>query len=130
MRFTKNQQIEFLSMIREGMQRGAAADVLGLNRRQTRDYIAENRDFELAVLDAEVDATEHVREALYQAAVSGSVSAAKIWLEMHGGGSEVTVIPAGVPPSTKGRQNQAENPFDDVDNVTVMDPRRRRKTRE
>jgi hypothetical protein len=80
-------------------------------------------------MDAEVDATEHVREALYQAAVSGSVAAAKIWLELHGQGLPVSPA-APLPASTKGRQNQPEDPFSDVDNVTVMDPRRRRKPRD
>jgi hypothetical protein len=77
------QQAEFLEHMRAGMRRGAAAEVLGLTRREVLDFIADNDEFELAVLDAEGMATEHVEEALYQAAVSGSVPAAKLWLELR-----------------------------------------------
>ncbi len=80
---TGEQQIEFLEHMRNGMRRGAAAEVLGLSRRHVIEFISGNEEFEKDVLDAEEQATEHVEEALYQSAVTGSVSAAKLWLEMR-----------------------------------------------
>lgn len=78
----EQQRDDFLEHMRAGMRRGAAAELLGLTRMGVLDYIASNDDFRLAVEDAEGMATEHIEEALYQAAVSGSVPAAKIWLEL------------------------------------------------
>lgn len=49
------------------------------------DHIALHDDFEAKVIDAEAEATEHVEEALYQAAISGNVAAAKIWLDYKAG---------------------------------------------
>ena len=66
------------------MQRGAAAEALDLARQKVREYIATHPAFEAEVEGAELDATEHVQEALYQAAVNGSVSAARTWLELKG----------------------------------------------
>lgn len=79
---TTAQQEEFLEHMRAGMRRGAAAEVLGLTRMEVMTFIRENSGFEEQVLDAEGLATEHVEEALYQAAVSGSVPAAKLWLDL------------------------------------------------
>jgi hypothetical protein len=86
-RLTKQQQEAFLGHLRAGRQRGAAADlVFGRDdpaiRRKVRDFIDAHPDFEAAVLDAEVEATEHVRGALYRAALEGSVPAAVKWLEL------------------------------------------------
>jgi hypothetical protein len=82
--FAPAKQEEFLEKIREGVMRGAAATELALDRFEVRKYISEHPEFEARIEDAEVDATEHVKEALYGAAVSGSVPAAKAWLEMNG----------------------------------------------
>lgn len=122
---TPDQKEEFLEHIRAGMRRGAASDVLELDRRKMRDYIEENADFEAAVLDAEIDATEHVQEALYQAAVSGNVAAAKAWLEMQG----VIAVKTAGRPSTQ-QQPTIEgpsSPFADLDNVSPL-PRRRERS--
>ena len=77
----EEQQQEFLEHMRSGMRRGAAAEVMDLTRLEVQDYIRSDPDFERRVVDAEELATEHVEEALYQAAVSGSVPAAKLWLD-------------------------------------------------
>jgi len=81
---TEAQQVEFLEHLRNGMRRGAAAYAMGLTRMEVADFIAEdgNEDFEKAVLDAEGEAHEHVEEAIWQAAVSGSVAAARLWLSL------------------------------------------------
>lgn len=65
------------------MRRGAAAEAMGLSRREVLDEIAEDPELERDVLDAEGEATEHVEEAIYQAAVSGSVAAAKLWMDLR-----------------------------------------------
>jgi hypothetical protein len=81
--FTRAQQEEFLEMLRDGMRRGAAAAALKLERRFVLDFIAENEVFEAEVLDAEGEATEHIEEAIYHAAISGSVAAAKLWMDLR-----------------------------------------------
>jgi alpha-D-ribose 1-methylphosphonate 5-triphosphate synthase subunit PhnI len=82
--FTAEKRAEFLDYLQKGMMRGAAAFVLELTRSQVEGYIAEHPEFALEVRDAEETATEHVHEAVYQAAVSGNVAAAKLWLGMQG----------------------------------------------
>lgn len=81
---TPAQQAEFLEHLRNGMRRGAAAYAMGLTRIQVQDFIAADgsEEFEKAVLDAEGEAHEHVEEAIWQAAVSGSVAAARLWLSL------------------------------------------------
>lgn len=83
--FTKPLQEQYLDHLKNGMRRGAAAEVLGLPRKLVLDHIALHDDFEAKVIDAEAEATEHVEEALYQAAISGNVAAAKIWLDYKAG---------------------------------------------
>lgn len=68
--------------MRAGMRRGAAAEAMGFVRVQVIDYIRDHEGFEGEVLEAEAEATEHVEEALYQAAVSGNVGACKMWLDL------------------------------------------------
>jgi hypothetical protein len=80
---TEAQKIEFLEHMRNGMRRGAAAEVMGLTRREVIETIESDEELSKNVLDAEAMATEHVEEALYQSAVTGSVAAAKLWLELR-----------------------------------------------
>jgi hypothetical protein len=82
-KLTATQKSEFCGHMRAGMRRGAAAETMGYERGFLLDEIAEDPDFEADVLEAEGHATEHVEEALYQAAVSGSVAAAKLWLDLR-----------------------------------------------
>lgn len=128
--FTKPKREAYLQQIREGVRRGAAADLV-FNpgdsnpdlRRWVREYIEEHPDFERLVLDAEVEATEHVEEALYQAAVSGTVTAAKIWLEMMRGPRKTQSSPASA--SVPVQAAEPEYGEDDLYNVTPLPPRRR-----
>lgn len=82
-RFSKAKRQKFLEHMRSGLRRGAAAEELGLTRREVLEYIESHDDFEKDVLDAEGEATEHVEEALYQAAISGHVGACRVWLELR-----------------------------------------------
>lgn len=112
----------FLEHIRNGMQRGAAAEALGLSRRRVREWIATHLDFLAAVEDAETDAIEHVQEALYQAAINGSVSAARTWLEIKGAVSSERQTGPVSPPAPRGG-----DPFSDLDNVSPLDVARRKR---
>jgi len=72
---------ELLEHVRNGMRPGAAAEVMGFPRSALYELLADDPDYAEMVEKAEREATEHVEEALYQAAVSGNVTAARIWLE-------------------------------------------------
>jgi hypothetical protein len=54
-----------------------------LTRLQVADYIEADDEFRHRVEDAESEAAEHVEEAIFQAAVSGSVAAARLWMNMR-----------------------------------------------
>ena len=82
-KFTKAQREEYLDHLRRGMRPGAAAEHMGFERKAILDLIEEDEDLGAAVKDAEREATEHVEEALYQAAVSGNITAARIWLDLR-----------------------------------------------
>lgn len=71
----------FLQNVRDGMRRGSAGEALDLTRTHVFGYIASQPMFEMRVIDAEGEATEHIEEALWQAGASGNVTAARIWLE-------------------------------------------------
>lgn len=131
------EKAEFLQNLREGMQRGAATDAVfhaddPKRRRQMRDYILETPEFEKACQDAEVEATEHVFEAMYQAAVSGNVAAAKAWIELRGLGGvknqpmALPEAPDAVRPPSNAPEPVDGDAFGDLSNVEALDPRRRR----
>jgi len=82
--FDVDARAAFLEHLRGGMLIGAAAYVLKVPRAEVEGVIAEDADFALAVREAEATATEHVQEAVYQAAVSGNVQAAKLWFALKG----------------------------------------------
>jgi DNA-directed RNA polymerase subunit N (RpoN/RPB10) len=123
-RFTAKQQREFLEKIREGVQRGAAAEELGLDRFETRRFIEGHPDFEERIQDAEEDALEHVKEAIYAAAVSGSVPAAKLWLEAHG---VEFAEHRGRPRNPDEPPLEGEDNFSDFASVVRIDRRRDKK---
>lgn len=70
----------YLSALAQGQRRGVAARAAGV----TRDTIVRWRrldpDFAAAAEEAELDAHEQVEDALYQAAVSGNVTAIQVYL--------------------------------------------------
>lgn len=119
--FSPAKREQYLQHIREGVQRGAAADLVQLDRLKVREFIAKNRPFRILVEDAEVDATEHVQEALYQAAVSGNVAASKAWLELRGVGAEGRERKAASGGSaSQGAAQGGDEPFGDLDNVSPI----------
>lgn len=80
-RLTADEEEQFLEHMRAGMRRGAAAEAMGRTRWDVVGYIKRNEGFEARVQEAEEHAVEHVEEAVYQAASSGHIAAAKMWLE-------------------------------------------------
>jgi len=80
---TPDQQEEYLDHLRNGLRRGAAAYAMELTRLEVSDYIEADELFRHRVEDAEAEAAEHVEEAIFQAAVSGSVAAARLWMNMR-----------------------------------------------
>jgi hypothetical protein len=82
--FDADARAAFLEHLRAGMQLGAAAYVLKIPRATIEGALAEDADFALAAREAETTATEHVQEAVYQAAVSGNIQAAKLWFAIKG----------------------------------------------
>jgi hypothetical protein len=127
-RFTGALQDEYLVHLRQGMRRGATAELMGFSRLTLMNYIEDHPDFERRVLDAEGEASEHVEEALYQAAVSGNVSAARAWMELRPSRrSEVPFPMAQAPPREPAPADSDEDELFPP-NVTRMDPRSRRKS--
>jgi hypothetical protein len=79
-KFTAKKRDEYLELLRAGQRRGAAAHAVGVTRQTVSQY--KKRDLEFAALcdDAEMDANEEVEDALFQAALSGNVTAVQVWL--------------------------------------------------
>jgi hypothetical protein len=124
-RFSVAQQEEFLQHLRQGMRRGACAELLGFTRLTIITYIEDHPEFERRVIDAEGEANEHVEEALYQAAVSGNVSAARAWMELRGDRRMDLPLAGPQTPPPEPRDDEEDELF--PSNVTRMDPRTRRK---
>jgi hypothetical protein len=119
-RFTKLKQDDYLERIRNGVMRGPASDEIGVDRSTIRRYIEGHAGFRQKVEDAETDAAEMVQEAVFQAASSGSIPAAKLWLEFRG------LMPQGgkSEKAVKDEPAQPEDPFGSLDNVTPISRRR------
>lgn len=121
--FTEEKREEFLTEVRQGMRPGAAAEYVGCNRRDILEFIEMDVDFAKEVHFAEIEATELVEEALFQAAASGNVSAARVWLEMRGkmpqkAPPSKTESVGGQPPSAAPVPSAgSDDPFADLDNV-------------
>lgn len=86
---------------------GDGDDVPGLARHYIDGFISDHPDFEARVLDAEQDALEHVEEALYQAAISGNVTACGMWLDRHER-RQRTPTPGGTSPSPAQDRDEIE----------------------
>jgi hypothetical protein len=79
--FSAEHKDELLAHVRGGMRPGAAAELLGYRRDEVFELIDGEEEFRERLELAEREATEHVEEALFQSAVSGNVTAARIWLD-------------------------------------------------
>jgi hypothetical protein len=88
---------ELIGHVAGGMRPGAAAEALGFKRSELYELLDDDEEFAELVDLAQREATEHVEEALYQAAVSGNVTAAKIWLERTEGKQTSTAVVVAAP---------------------------------
>jgi hypothetical protein len=95
--FTKAKQKKWLEHVRQGMRPGAAAESMGLDRDVVLDFAADDEEAKAALAKAEREAMEHVEEALYQAAVSGNVTAARIWIDHRKPKSTAMVVASDEP---------------------------------
>jgi hypothetical protein len=121
-KFTAAKQQEFIKQLRNGMRRGAAAEYLGFSRRTVVSFIEDHPEFEAEVENAEAMANELVEEALWNAAVSGNVAAMRTWFDYKGLRPN-SDVPISLPETE-------DAPSEDElfgDNVTHLDPRKRRQ---
>lgn len=79
-KFGEQKRSEYLQLLREGQRRGAAAKAVGVTRPTVAAARKDNPDFAAAESQAEMDANELVEDALFQAALSGNVTACQVWL--------------------------------------------------
>jgi len=105
---SKGERPRILEHIRNGMRPGAAAEFIGLTRHDIFDAIDTDGVFAAEVAEAEREATEHVEEALYQAAVSGNVTACRMWLDLRKPKKVAMVPAAGAPVEADFDQELAE----------------------
>lgn len=75
---------DYLDLLREGGRRGKSARAINVSPRTIQLYMRDEKgqltDFGRQVLEAEAEADEEVETALYDAAVSGNVTAIQTWL--------------------------------------------------
>jgi hypothetical protein len=105
---------KFLHHTRGGMLLGAAAYVLEVPRHVVEGVLAEDAEFALQVRDAEATATEHVQEAVYQAAISGNIQAAKLWLAIKGKLRRPGSPPPADPPPDPGGDSELDAALGDL----------------
>jgi hypothetical protein len=79
-KFSEAKREQYLTELREGARRGAAAESVGISRETARVWMRDNAAFREQVEQAEMDANELVEDALFQAASSGNVTAIQVWL--------------------------------------------------
>ncbi len=79
-KFTIKKKEAFLSNLREGMRRGAAAEAVGISRATICYHMKADLEFADQVDRAEMEAHEIVEDALFQAASSGNVPSMIFWL--------------------------------------------------
>lgn len=79
-KFTKKRRDEFLELLASGGRRMASARAVGVDPRTVERAMVSDESFRELVHRAEMEANEFVVDALYQAAVSGNVTAVTLWL--------------------------------------------------
>lgn len=79
-KFDDTKRGKFVECLNQGMTRGEAANQCGVSRETVRKHMRADSAFAKTVSEAEMNANEAVEEALYQAALSGNVTACLAWL--------------------------------------------------
>ena len=71
---------EYLGLLRQGHTRGLAASLVGIHRATVSIHMKKDSGFAEAVSEAESDAVGKVENALFEAAISGNVTAIQVYL--------------------------------------------------
>jgi hypothetical protein len=79
-KMTPERVAKYLDSLRAGNRRGMAARAAGITRDTVWRWRRLDPDFAHDEAQAELDAHEDVEDALYQAAISGNVTAIQVWL--------------------------------------------------
>ena len=80
-KFTAKRQKEYLELLADGKRRGSAAHEVGLDSKTIDRHLAIDPEFMELREAAESLADDVIEESLFGSARSGSVPAAKMWLE-------------------------------------------------
>ena len=79
-KFDNIKKQEYLALLRQGHTRGLAASLVGIHRATVSIHMKKDKAFENAVSEAESDAIGKVENALFEAAISGNVTAIQVYL--------------------------------------------------
>jgi len=71
---------KYMELLRQGHTRGLAASLVGIHRATVSIHMKKDRAFAEAVSEAESDAIGKVENALFEAAISGNVTAIQVYL--------------------------------------------------
>lgn len=79
-KFDDAKKEQYLDLLRQGHTRGLAASLVGIHRATVSIHMSKDKAFAKAVSEAESDAVGKVENALFEAAVSGNVTAMQVYL--------------------------------------------------
>ncbi len=79
-KFDSIKKDEYLGLLRQGHTRGLAASLVGIHRATASIHMKKDTGFAEAVSEAESDAVGKVENALFEAAISGNVTAIQVYL--------------------------------------------------
>ncbi|MFC1929742.1 class I SAM-dependent methyltransferase [Chloroflexota bacterium] len=79
-KFDSIKKDEYLELLRQGHTRGLAASLVGIHRATVSTHMKKDKGFAEAVSEAESDAIGKVENALFEAAISGNVTAIQVYL--------------------------------------------------
>jgi len=79
-KFDSIKKDEYLALLRQGHTRGLAASLVGIHRATVSTHMKKENGFAEAVSEAESDAIGKVENALFEAAMSGNVTAIQVYL--------------------------------------------------
>jgi hypothetical protein len=83
-KFGQKVKDKYLGALRSGMRRGAAARAAGVCRSTICDRMAADPAFAAECDQAEADACDVIKDALWQTAKEGNVQAIRFWLVNSG----------------------------------------------
>lgn len=134
-KFDAARREEYLDLLRDGTRRMAAARACNINiktveramRVQSGEHAGNLSEFGRAVHLAEREANELVEDALYQAAVSGNVKAAEVWLynRMPESWRDQRQLRAELTGAGGGPIESRDESIGDYVRRTIQDPRKR-----